>query len=137
MNRLPCFIVASQLVILATPAFANPIATEAFRAREVPGPHVQLTYAVDGKTPATPSDVVTFGSRHTPWKLMTTSFNTNTGSGIKGISGIQMCDCQVPMGKSLEYKITVESVEGRGSRFTIFLPTSAAQVDAVKRVLAE
>ncbi|MBN2503586.1 MAG: GAF domain-containing protein [Anaerolineales bacterium] len=34
-------------------------------------------------------------------------------------------------------KISVESVEGRGSKFTIFLPTSAAQVDAVKRVLEE
>jgi signal transduction histidine kinase len=31
-------------------------------------------------------------------------------------------------------KITVESKEGRGSKFTVFLPTTASQVDAAQRV---
>jgi hypothetical protein len=51
MNRLSQLVVASQFVLLATPAFANPIALEVVRAREVAGSHVQLTYGVDRKTP--------------------------------------------------------------------------------------
>jgi hypothetical protein len=109
MKRLPQLIVASQIVLLATPAFANPYAREVARAREVAGSHVQLTYGVDGKAPATPSDVVTFGTKHTAWKLPGASYSTNTGSGVKSVSAIQMCDCNVPVGQSLSYKIMVES----------------------------
>ena len=109
MNRLSQLFVASQIVILATPAFANPIAMEVVRAREVAGGHVQLTYGVDGKTPATPSDTVTFGSKSTPWTGLAGGYSTNTGSGVKGVNAIQMCDCDVPVGQSLGYKVTVTS----------------------------
>jgi MYXO-CTERM domain-containing protein len=123
MNRLSQLIVASQFVILATPAFANPYAREVLRAREVAGPNgpsnVQLTYGVDGGHPQTPTDVVTFGNKSTPWKAPATSYNTNTGSGLRWVDPIQMCDCGVAIGQSLEYKITVESAYSAGKSLTL------------------
>ena len=125
MNRPAQIIVASQLVILATPAFANPIALEVVRAREVPGSHVQLTYGVDGKTPATPSNTTTFGSKSTPWKAPAGTYQTNTGSGVRGVNAIQMCDCGVPVGQKLGYQITVASAyDGRTVTLTASLTTS-------------
>ena len=125
MNRLSQLVVASQFVLLATPAFANPIALEVVRAREVAGGHVQLTYGVDGKTPATPSDAVTFGTKSTPWTALAGGYSTNTGSGVKGVNAIQMCDCDVPVGQSLGYKLTVASgYDGKTVTLTTSLTTS-------------
>lgn len=99
-------VLASHGALFAANAYANPIAMEVARAREVPGPHVQLTYAVDsGKTPQTPSVPGIFGSKSTPWK--TAPYRANTGSGVRSLSGIQMCDCNVPLGQSLVYKFSV------------------------------
>lgn len=123
MDRLSRFFLASQVLMLAAPVFANPYAREVVRAREVRGgdglSNVQLTYGVDGKTPQAPTDVVTSGTKTTPWKLAAGGYNTNTGSGVRYVSAIQMCDCGVAIGKSLEYKVTVESPYGSPSTLTL------------------
>lgn len=125
MNRLAQLIVTSQLVIFATPAFANPIAMEVVRAREVAGGHVQLTYGVDGKSPPTPSATVTFGSKSTSWKPLAGGYRTNTGSGVRGVNAIQMCDCEVAIGQTLSYKVTVASAyDGKPVTYTASLTTS-------------
>jgi uncharacterized protein (TIGR03382 family) len=123
MKPLSQLLVASQILILAAPAFANPYAREVLRAREVPGTsgqsNVQLTYGVDGKTPQAPTDVVTFGTKTTPWKLAASGYNTNTGSGVRYVSAIQMCDCGVTIGQSLEYKITGVSAYSSTSELSL------------------
>lgn len=124
-------VLASQGVLFAASAFANPIAMEVARVREVPGPHVQLTYAVDtGKTPQTPSVPETFGSKSTPWK--TAPYRANTGSGVRLLSGIQMCDCNVPLGASLIYKFSVGSAyDGKNIDYSLAVtPTGTGRYDA-------
>jgi hypothetical protein len=110
MKRSLELILAS--VLLASPVLANPIATEALKVRAVPGPHVQLTYAVEGRTPQPPLNVVTFGTKSTPWKALDGSFNTNTGSGIRALNAVQMCDCNVAIGQTLAYQFTLDSSRG-------------------------
>lgn len=133
MKRLPQLIATAQMVLLATPAFANPIALEVVRAREVAGSHVQLTYGVDGKEPKTPSNTVTFGTTSTEWKTLAAGYNTNTGSGVKGVKAIQMCDCNVAVGQSLAYEITVASAyDGKVVTLTSTLTTSGKYDAAVK-----
>ena len=123
-------ILASQGLLFAASAYANPIATEAARIREVPGPHVQLTYAVDGKVPQTPSIPAIFGSKSTPWKAA--SYRSNTGSGVRALNGIQMCDCNVPLGQPLVYEFSVASTPGGRSidLSLVVTPTGNGKYDA-------
>jgi hypothetical protein len=124
-------ILASHGVLFAASAYANPIMMEVARVREVPGPHVQLTYAVDsGKTPHIPSVPAIFGSKSTPWK--TAGYRANTGSGVRLLNGIQMCDCNVPLGKSLVYKFSVASAyDGKNNDYSLAVtPTGTGRYDA-------
>jgi hypothetical protein len=124
-------VLASHGVLFAANAYANPIMMEVARVREVPGPHVQLTYAVDsGKTPQTPSLPGIFGNKSTPWK--TTPYRANTGSGVRSLSGIQMCDCNVPLGQSLVYKFSVASAyDGKNVDYSLAVTaTGTGRYDA-------
>jgi hypothetical protein len=124
-------VLASQGLLFAASAYANPIMMEVARIREVPGPHVQLTYAVDlTKAPQTPSIPAIFGSKSTPWK--TASYRANTGSGVRTLSGIQMCDCNVPLGQPLVYKFTVANAyDGKSIDYSLAVtPTGAGKYDA-------
>ena len=124
-------ILASQGLLFAASAYANPIMMEVALIREVPGPHVQLTYAVDnGKGPQTPSNPAIFGSKSTPWKAA--SYRTNTGSGLRTLSGIQMCDCNVPLGQPLVYKFAVASAyDGKSIDYSLAVtPTGTGKYDA-------
>jgi hypothetical protein len=130
MKPFPPLFLVAQIVLLATPAFANPIATEVLRAREVEGAHVQLTYGVDGKAPQIPAIPITFGIKSTTWKPLAISYSTNTGSGLKGVRAVQMCDCGVPLGQPLSYNVTVASTyDGKAVTLTSTL-TLSGKVDA-------
>jgi MYXO-CTERM domain-containing protein len=125
-------VLASQGILFAASAYANPYATELARIREVPGPHVQLTYAVEmSKTPQTPSVPVGFGSRLTPWKTAT-SYQANSGSGVRPLNAIQMCDCNVPLGQNLVYKLSaVRPYDGKSVEYTLTVtPTGTGVYDA-------
>ncbi len=124
-------VLASHGVLFAVNAYANPVAMEVARIREVPGPHVQLTYAVEaGKTPQTPSVPAIFGSKSTPWK--TAPYRANTGSGVRELSGIQMCDCNVPLGTPLVYKFSAPSAyDGKSIDYSLTVtPTGTGKYDA-------
>ena len=124
-------VLASQGILFAASAHANPIAFEVARIREVPGPHVQLTYAVETtKTPQTPSSPASHGSKSTPWK--TAPYRANTGSGVRSLNGIQMCDCNVPLGQSLVYKFSVAGAyDGKNVDFSLAVtPTGTGRYDA-------
>jgi hypothetical protein len=136
MKRLIELIVAAEAVLFAAPALANPIALEVFRVREVAGSHVQLTYGVDGsagKTPQIPISAATFGRKSTAWKSPGLDFNTNTGSGIRGLKAVQMCDCSVSVGQTLAYQITVASAyDGHILTLTTPITTSGNYDAAIK-----
>ena len=141
MSRLSMLVLASQIVMLGPSALANPVRSQVLRVREVPGGHVQLTYGVDRGSPKfaeealeAPSHGTTFGTKSTPWKALATAFNTNTGSGITGTSAFQMCDCNVPVGRRLEYGVTVPSLyDGEPLTMTARLTTSGKYDAAAPR----
>lgn len=124
-------VLASHGILFTASAYANPMSTEVARVREVPGPHVQLTFAVEtSKTPQTPSIPATYGSKSTPWK--TAPYRANTGSGVRALNGIQMCDCNVPLGQALVYKFTAAGTyDGRAINFSLAVtPTGTGHYDA-------
>jgi len=78
--------------------WANPIATESLRLRQVPtSTHVQITWSVmEGESKAT--EVKRGGAViEGQWHALA-SFTANTGSGLKTQSATQFCDCDVPVG---------------------------------------
>jgi hypothetical protein len=139
MNSLTKLVLAGPAVLIATSASANPVMSELARIREVPGPHVQLTYAVDGssgKSPKIPSAAETFGTKSTPWKAA--SYSANTGSGIRGLLAVQRCDCFVPMGQSLVYNIVVSSeYDGKNITYKLGVTTTGTYDAGTPKPLPE
>jgi MYXO-CTERM domain-containing protein len=125
-------VIVAGITLLASPTFANPIATEVLRARAVPGPHVQLSYGVDtahtGSDPVTPSKVTTHGSVYTLW-ADPVGYRTNTGSGVVPVMARQMCDCFVPNDTTLRYEITVGDSVGQ-TRTLLADATTPGRMDA-------
>lgn len=101
----------ASLLLIATVAQANPMTTQVLRARQVyETHHVQITYGVDtgiGEELKTPTEVQRDGvAISADWQLLTSSYTTNTGSGLAGVAATQFCDCAVPLGEHA-YQITV------------------------------
>jgi hypothetical protein len=94
-------------------AGANPISMDVLRARQAPQTtHVQITYAVDSDTaPNTPSAITRDDQALSGSWTNTSSFTANTGSGLKELKAVQLCDCDVPLGERL-YKVTVMPAMG-------------------------
>jgi hypothetical protein len=103
-------LMAAALVLTPLTAGANPISVEVVRLRQVPGTHhVQLTYGVDGSTPATPSATKRDSTGlNVTWQGMNDTYTANTGSGLVDIKATQTCDCNVPVGQH-KYTVTVKS----------------------------
>jgi MYXO-CTERM domain-containing protein len=98
MKTFP-FLFASLL--LSSAAFANPVMiVQELSAQVVAGPHVKLTltYNYGG------SDVTTHGTSHSPW-ASAGSTSRDTGSGVKELPILRMCDCHVPTASTLDYRI--------------------------------
>ena len=109
------WILTVGLWLVPTLAWANPMAGEVVKARQVPNTHlVQVTYGVDDQfTAGTPS--VTAISRDgaslgLSWHGLG-GFTANTGSGLVGLNATQACDCDVPVGQH-EYVVRVKSAMG-------------------------
>jgi hypothetical protein len=104
---------------LTAPAvgWANPLATEVFRVRQVPqSRHVQVTYGIDPSMTsgelATPSQLTRDDAALTgEWVPAESLFSANTGSGLVGTKATQTCDCDVPAGEH-SYAIQVTSPAG-------------------------
>jgi len=102
------------VILIAGLAHANPISLEVLRAKQLPSlTHVQLTYGVDGKTPATPTSITRDGVTVSASWTGGASYSANTGSGLKSVNATQLCDCNVPLGAHT-YKIKVTSAMGTG-----------------------
>jgi MYXO-CTERM domain-containing protein len=66
---------------------------------------------VDGQSPETPVSTTRDGSSLTLTWQSSSSFTANTGSGLVGLSAVQTCDCDVPVGKH-DYVVRVKSAMG-------------------------
>lgn len=101
--------VLGAMFLLASGAHANPMSLDVARGQQVPKTtHVQLTYAVDGQDPATPS-AVTRDSKPIAltWQTGPANYAANNGSGIASLRAIQTCDCNAPLG-SHDYVLRVK-----------------------------
>ena len=124
----------SAVLMAASPAWANPMAVEVLRLRQLPNSrHVQVTFAVDtsaGKMQQ-PSYVSRDGQKLTgAWKA--SPFTTNTGSGLRGTSSQQFCDCNVGAGLHT-YEIGVKTSYGAGKmtgKITVGASTPPTKLDA-------
>jgi hypothetical protein len=93
----------ASAILFSSSAMANPIWTEMLIGKAVAGPHVQLTYEAAG-TARSSFEVPTFGTSHSPWTANGTT-SADTGSGARTLNVMQMCDCHVPVGKTLTYSV--------------------------------
>jgi hypothetical protein len=93
----------ASLLLTSTTALANPMmVVQELRGQAVAGPHVKLTYTYNYGTPA---GVTTHGTSHSPW-VNAGSTSRDTGSGVKSLPILQMCDCHVPTSIMLDYSTT-------------------------------
>jgi hypothetical protein len=100
------FALSFASLLLSNAAFANPIMiVQELSAQVVAGPHVKLTYTHNYGS----SDVTTHGTTHSPW-VSAGSIARDTGSGVKDLPILRMCDCHVPTGSTLDYRIGTGSM---------------------------
>jgi MYXO-CTERM domain-containing protein len=116
------FLLSTSLLLFSSAAAANPImVVQELSAQVVAGPHVKLTltYNYGG------SDVTTHGTSQSPW-VSAGSTSRDTGSGVKELTIVQMCDCHVPPSTTLDYKVG----DGRMSPFANTQVSVPAQDEA-------
>ena len=94
----------ANTILFSTFAVANPMWAERVTAQAVTGPHVLLQYEVAG-TAVIPSGVTTYGTSHSAWTDAGTT-SADTGSGLRLLQVLQMCDCHVPVGIILTYQVS-------------------------------
>jgi MYXO-CTERM domain-containing protein len=88
-------------LLFSSAAVANPMmVVQELSAQVVAGPHVKLTLTYNNGG----SDVTKHGSTQSPW-INAGSTSRDTGSGVKELPIIQMCDCHVPASTTLDYKV--------------------------------
>jgi MYXO-CTERM domain-containing protein len=103
------FLAVTAMSLMAGVAHANPYASQILRTRAVPGPHIQITYAVEGGMASRDVGMLAsnYGSKQTPWRSGS-GYRADTGSGTVSLGSLQSCDCYVPRGVPLEYRMTVK-----------------------------
>lgn len=115
------WIMAALVLMAAPPAVANPISVDAFRVRQMDASlDVQVTYGVDSGAGASTIKIVSLtrnGTAITPTTWLASTYNANTGSGVRSLSASQHCDCGVSKGKHV-YELTVQGVYGSGKNTT-------------------
>jgi hypothetical protein len=91
------------LSLISGTAFANPMAIIMRLSAEVTGStHVQLRYLTNyGSAPS----LSTYGTSHSDWFTTGDTTSEDTGSGVKTMTYQYMCDCHVPTGSALSYKV--------------------------------
>lgn len=94
-------ILCAGLLLFSTAAVANPVMTvEELRAQAVGASHVKLSYTTNygGDLAAT------YGTSQSPW-VQAGSSTRDLGSGMQSMPIMEMCDCHVPTGTTLDYQI--------------------------------
>jgi hypothetical protein len=99
------WLLAINVLLLSTRATANPTWTEKLTGSALEGPNVRLFYAYDSYSQASPQLLTTYGTSHSPW-TETTGYSADTGSGVRTLKALAMCDCHVPSGGTLTYKLS-------------------------------
>ncbi len=115
--------VFSLSLLVSGDLFANPIATESLRLRQVPNStHVQVTWAVmegEGGIKPTVNEISRDGAVLTGSWHELDDFTANTGSGLTSQPATQFCDCDVAVG-SHDYVIkAVTYYDGRENTRTV------------------
>jgi hypothetical protein len=109
------FLLIASLLLTSTAAVANPrIGVQELRG-QASGPHVKLTYT----TNCGGDLAVTYGTSQSPW-VKVGSLARDTGSGSEDIPILEMCDCHVPTGSTLNYEIA------HGNYATVFVSTQVS-----------
>jgi hypothetical protein len=106
---------SASLLLSSTSAVANPrMGVQELRGQTA-GPHVKLTYTTNcgGDLAAT------YGTSQSPW-VKVGSLARDTGSGSEDIPILEMCDCHVPTGVTLDYEIA------HGNYATVFVSTQVS-----------
>jgi hypothetical protein len=117
----------AALLLAASAAVANPMMTvQELRGQAVAGPHVKLTYTYNYGPD--PDSATTHGKSHSPW-IRVGSSNRDTGSGYKDIPILEMCDCHVPSGATLDYKITYANGYSSSVSTQVLVPDSPSGGD--------
>jgi len=95
---------ASLAVAFTAPvAQANPILSDVLLVRQTPHTHhVQITLGHDGSDDgvAEPAELSRDGLTLDPtWTALDDGYQTNTGSGLRVVDAIQVCDCDLSVGE--------------------------------------
>ena len=100
-------IIVVGALLFSAEAAANPAWSDKLTAEATQGPHVKLVYLYDsGIEDVSPRKLRSFyGTRQSPW-LPGRSTSADTGSGVRPLSTLEMCDCHVPTGQVLTYELT-------------------------------
>ena len=96
---------AISFSLLSATAFANPVWTSRLSASPVQGPHVLLIHTCDPAMGACSAEFATYyGTSHSDWEVGNDT-SADTGSGYRTLKTRQVCDCHVPTGVQLTYRI--------------------------------
>ena len=98
------FIIAVFALLISVDASANPAWVSSLSTQPVDGPHVKLTYLCDTAVKDDETPLLNYhGTSHSPWKVGQDT-SMNTGSGVRPLHMMEMCDCHVPTGEKLIYQ---------------------------------
>jgi hypothetical protein len=97
------FLIITLALFTSVEASANPVLSEMLRASAVDGPHVRLDYLADKARSNAQAPVLgCHGSYCSPWQADKDT-SADTGSGVRDLFAMHMCDCYVPTGTELKY----------------------------------
>jgi hypothetical protein len=120
-------VLSASLLLTSTAAVANPMMTvQELRGQALAGPHVKLTFTFNYSPD--PVSATTHGTSHSPW-VSAGSTSRDTGSGVKPLPILEMCDCHVPTGIPLDYKLVYASGFSSSTSVQVSVPTSPSGVD--------
>jgi len=98
------FIIAAIACLFPIEASANPAWVTSLSAQPVDGPHVRLVYRCDTVYEDDNPPILNYhGTSHTPWRLGQDT-GMDTGSGMRSVHVMGLCDCHVPTEQKLIYQ---------------------------------
>jgi hypothetical protein len=108
-KRTVFFVVGALMAATGRIASANPIMCEVFHARQTPlTQHVQITFADDCAESFEVLSVKRDGEALDGAWSSFQGYTTNTGSGLRELAALQLCDCALTTG-AFEYAIEARS----------------------------
>ena len=114
--------ITGTILLASSTASANPVMmVQEFRGQAVAGPHVKLSYTYNIYSP--PTGATTHGTSHSNW-VRTGSTSRDTGSGVKSIPILEMCDCHVPSGTTLDYQLVFSTGTSTAAPLRVTVPSA-------------